>query len=113
MSGFKRKLMPSADDLNATLVSDNENIARQPRPYRPLLRQRNHRGIGGYAILVDEGAPELLRCKHHIPSLAAFQKRTFSGVMPISSLEGIQTDRITWEVMALEALPATPKEKAE
>ena len=113
MSGFKRKPMPSADDLNATLVSDNGNIARQSKPYRPLLRQRNHRGIEEYAILVDVCAPELLRCKRHIPSLAAFQKRTFSGVMPISILGGIQTDRVIWEVMALEALPATPKEKAE
>jgi len=113
MSGFERKPMHSADDLNAALVSDTGKIARQSKPYRPLLRQRNHRGLGEYAILADGGAPEPLRCKRHIPSQDAFQKRTFSGVMPISILGGIQTDRVLWEVMALEALPATPKEKAE
>ena len=68
MSGFKRKPMPSADEVPAAQVSSTGKIARQPKPYRPLLRQRNHRGLGEYAILADGGAPEPLRCKRHIPS---------------------------------------------
>jgi hypothetical protein len=112
MSGFKRPLMPSGDDLDQALVTSTGKITRQSKPCSPLLRQRNHRGLGGYAILVDLGAPDLLRGAQHIPGLAAFQKSTVSGLMPISGLGGIQADRLIREVMELEALPAKPQEKA-
>jgi hypothetical protein len=112
MSGFKRPLMPSADDLDPALVTSTGKITRQSKPCSLLLRQRNHRGLGGYATLVDLGAPELLRGAQHIPGLAAFRKSTVSGLIPISGLGGIQTNWLIREVMELEALPAKPKGKA-
>jgi hypothetical protein len=66
MSGFKCKPMPSAVEPNAEQVSGTGKITRQSKSHRPLLRQRNRRGLGGYAILVHLGVPEPLRLKQHI-----------------------------------------------
>jgi hypothetical protein len=113
MSGFKRKPMLSADEPDiAAQVASIGQIARRSIPYSLLLSRWNPRGLGDQATLADIDAPELPRPKQHIPDLVAFQKSTFIGIVPISSLGGMQIDRVIRELVELEAIPAKPKEKA-
>jgi chromosome partitioning protein len=113
-------LIPCMADRNSVLearktaaqVASIGQIARRSIPYRLLLSRWNPRGLSEQATLADIDASDLPRLKQHIPDLVAFQKSTFSGVVPISGLVGIQIDRIIKELVELEALPAKPQEKA-
>jgi hypothetical protein len=87
-------------------------IARWPIPYRVVLTRWNPKGLSDTAILEDIEAAGLPRIKQHVPDLVAFQTSTLSGIVPISGLAPIYMDRIIEELVALEALPAKPQEKA-
>jgi hypothetical protein len=109
MSGFKRKLMASAEEWKvAAQVSNAGQIATPSRPCRPQLRRWHHRGLWGSVTLADIGAPELSRLKQH---LFAFQKR--GAVVPISGLVGILIDRFIRVLVELEASPSKPQEKTK
>ena len=113
-------LIPCMPDRNSVLearktakqVESISKIARRVIPHRVLLTRWNPKGLSDKATLEDIEAAGLPRIKQHVPDLVAFQKSTFSGIVPISGLVGIQMDRIIEELVALEALPAKPQEKA-
>lgn len=113
-------LIPCMADRNSVLearktagqVQSIGKIARRSIPYRVILTRWNPKGLADKATLEDIEAAGLPRLKQHIPDLVAFQKSTFSGVVPVSGLVGLQVDRIIEELVALEALPSKPEEKA-
>jgi hypothetical protein len=87
-------------------------IARWPIPYRIILTRWNPKGLSDKATLEDVEVAGFPRIKQHVPELVAFQKNTFTGIVPLSGLVGIQMNRTIGELAALEALPAKPQEKA-
>jgi chromosome partitioning protein len=113
-------LIPCMADRNSVLearktagqVESIAKIARRSIPYRVILSRWSPRGLSDKATLEDIEAAGLPRIRQHVPDLVAFQKSTFSGIVPISGLVGIQIDRIIEELVALDALPAKPQEKA-
>jgi chromosome partitioning protein len=109
-------LIPCMPDRNSVLearktakqVESISQIARRPIPSMIVLTRWTPTGLAERAALEDLEASKLPRMKQHIGDLVAFQKYTFSGVMPKSGLVGLQIDRIIEELRGLEAIPAKP-----
>jgi hypothetical protein len=72
----------------------------------------NPRGLSERATLEDLEASSLSMLQQHLGDLTAFQKSTFSGVMPSGGSIGRQIDNIILELEALEAIGPKPIEDA-
>jgi len=109
-------LIPCMPDRNSVLearktakqVESISKIARRTIPYRVLLTRWNPRGLAEQATIEDLEASGLIPLTQYLADLVAFQKMTFSGVMPRSGLVGLQVDRIIDELRSLEVIPSKP-----
>jgi len=109
-------LIPCMPDRNSVLearktakqVESISKIARRTIPYRVLLTRWNPRGLAEKATIEDLEALGLVPLTQYLTDLVAFQKMTFSGVMPRSGLVGLQVDRVIDELRSLEVVPSKP-----
>lgn len=105
-------LIPVMPDRNSVVearrtaqqVKSVSEIARREIPYRVLLTRWNRRGLSERAALEDLEAYKLPRLQQTIGDLSAFQKSTFSGVMPHTGYIGMTVSRIIDELKGLEAI---------
>lgn len=113
-------LIPCMPDRNSVLearktakqVESISQLARRIIPYRLLLTRWNHMGLAERATLEDIEASKLPRLLQHISDLVAFQKYTFSGVMPKSGIVGRQIDKVIEELQGLGAVASKPEKVA-
>jgi len=109
-------LIPVMPDRNSVIEARKTSrqldgiskIARRSIPYRLLLNRWNPRGLAEKATLEDIEASGLLKLDACLYDLVAFQKATFSGVMPKSGLVGFQVDKVIAELVGLGAMAAKP-----
>jgi len=115
-------LIPCMPDRNSVLearktaqqVQSISQIARRPIPHRLILTRWTPTGLAERATIEDIEASNLPRLQQHVGDLVAFQKYTFSGVMPKSGTVGRQIDEIIEELQGLEIIAPKPaKEAAE
>jgi chromosome partitioning protein len=107
-------LIPVMPDRNSVVearrtaqqVKSVAEIARRPIPYRVLLTRWNKRGLSERATLEDLEASNLPRLQQTIGDLTAFQKSTFSGVMPHTGFIGNMVSKVIDELKGLDALDA-------
>jgi chromosome partitioning protein len=112
-------LIPCMPDRNSVLearktakqVESISRIARRTIPHRLLLTRWTPKGLAEKATLEDIEESGLIPLSQHLSDLVAFQKATFSGVMPRTGLIGHQTDRVIEALRGLEAIPAKPVRK--
>jgi chromosome partitioning protein len=105
-------LIPVMPDRNSVVearrtaqqVASVAEIARRPIPYRVLLTRWNKRGLSERATLEDLEAYSLPMLQHTIGDLTAFQKSTFSGVMPHTGFIGLMISKVIDELKGLEAI---------
>ena len=87
-------LIPVMPDRNSVVearrtaqqIKSVSEIARRDIPYRVLLTRWSRRGLSERAALEDLEASKLPMLQQTIGDLTAFQKSTFSGVMPYTGL---------------------------
>jgi chromosome partitioning protein len=109
-------IIPVMPDRNSVLearktarqVQSVSKIARRDIPYRLLCTRWNPKNLAERATIEDIEGSHLPRFQQHLADLSAFQKLTFSGVVPKSGLIGIQVDRIISELQGIDALAAKP-----
>jgi chromosome partitioning protein len=112
-------LIPCMPDRNSVLearktakqVESISQIARREIPFRLVLTRWTPVGLAERATLEDIEASSLPRLKQYLGDLVAFQKYTFSGVMPRSGVVGVHVDRLISELQALEAIAAKPEKE--
>ena len=105
-------LIPVMPDRNSVLearktarqVASVSKIARRDIPYRIVRNRWNPKGLAERATLEDLAATEMPTLVQHLGDLVAFQKYTFSGIMPKSGLVGLQIDRVIDELTGLGSL---------
>ena len=105
-------LIPVMPDRNSVVearrtaqqVESVSEIARRDIPYRVLLTRWNKRGLSERATIEDIEASNLPTLQHTIGDLAAFQKSTFSGVMPHTGFIGLMISKVIDELRDLEAI---------
>src|SRR3954453_13549280 len=105
-------LIPVMPDRNSVVearrtaqqVKSVAEIARREIPYRVLLTRWNKRGLSERATLEDLEASKLPVLKQTIGDLSAFQKSTFSGVMPHMGYIGVMVSKLIDEIKGLEAI---------
>ena len=109
-------LIPVMPDRNSVLearktarqVQSVGKIARRDIPYRILCTRWNPRNLAERATVEDLEGSSLPRLRQHLSDLSAFQKLTFSGVVPRSGSIGAQVDRIIMELQGLGVIAAAP-----
>jgi chromosome partitioning protein len=107
-------LIPVMPDRNSVVearrtarqVKSVSEIARRPIPYRVLLTRWNKRGLSERATLEDLEASKLPKMQQTVGDLTAFQKSTFSGVMPHTGFIGIMISKVIDELKGLEVIDA-------
>jgi chromosome partitioning protein len=105
-------LIPVMPDRNSVVearrtsqqVKSVSEIARRDIPYRVLLTRWNKRGLSERATIEDLEASKLPTLQHTIGDLTAFQKSTFSGVMPHTGFIGIMVSRVIDELKGLDVI---------
>jgi chromosome partitioning protein len=105
-------LIPVMPDRNSVVeavrtarqVQSVSEIARRDIPYRVLMTRWNPKGLSERAAIEDLDASKLPRLKHHIGDLVAFQKSSFSGVMPSKGYVGMVVTRVIDELRSLGAI---------
>lgn len=90
----------------AQQVRSVSEIARRDIPYKILLTRWNRRGLSERATLEDLEASKLPILKQTIGDLSAFQKSTFSGVMPHTGYIGAMVSKLIDELKGLEVIDA-------
>ena len=113
-------LIPAMPDRNSVLearktarqVDSVSQIARRTIPYRVVLSRWDPRGLSERAAVEDLEGFSLPRLTWHLSDLSAYQKYTFSGVMPHTGIVGVQVSRIIEEVMGLGAIAPKPAAEA-
>lgn len=88
----------------AQQVQSVAEIARRDIPYRVLLTRWNRKGLSERATLEDIEASRLPVFQQTIGDLTAFQKVTFSGVMPHTGFIGLTLSKLIDELRGLEVL---------
>lgn len=114
-------LIPVMPDRNSVLearktakqVESISKIARRTIPHRVLLTRWNPKGLSERATLEDLAEAGLQPLPSYLSDLVAFQKATFSGVMPKTGLVGFQVDRVIESLRGIEAIPAKPSREVE
>ncbi len=114
-------LIPCMPDRNSVIearktakqVESISKIARRSIPYRVLLSRWNPRGLSEKATLEDLAEAGLASLPCYLSDLVAYQKATFSGVMPRAGLVGFQADRLIECLRGIEAIPANPSTGVE
>jgi len=109
-------LIPVMPDRNSVLearktakqVESISKIARRTIPHRVLLTRWNPKGLSERATLEDLAEAGLQPLPSYLSDLVAFQKSTFSGVMPKTGLVGFQVDKLIESLRGIEAIPAKP-----
>lgn len=109
-------VIPVMPDRNSMLearktarqVQSVSKIARRDIPYRILCTRWNPKNLAERATIEDIEGSGLPRLQQHLADLSAFQKLTFSGVVPRSGVIGAQVDRIITELQDLGAIAAKP-----
>jgi chromosome partitioning protein len=96
----------------AQQVKSVSEIARRDIPYRVLLTRWTPKGLSERAALEDLEASSLPRLQHHIGDLVAFQKSSFSGVMPTKGYIGLIVSRVIDELVGLGAIGPVAAEAA-
>jgi chromosome partitioning protein len=105
-------LIPVMPDRNSVVeavrtaqqVRSVSEIARREIPYRVLMTRWNPKGISERAAVEDLDASRLPRLEQHIGDLVAFQKSSFSGVMPSKGYIGAVVTRVIDELKSLGAI---------
>ena len=113
-------LIPCMADRNSVLearktakqVESIAKIARRSIPHRVLLTRWNPKGLAEKATLEDISESGLEPLTAYLSDLVAFQKATFSGVMPRTGLIGFQVDRVIECLRTIEAIPPRPSRDA-
>jgi chromosome partitioning protein len=113
-------IIPVMPDRNSILeavrtaqqVRSVSQIARRDIPSRVLLTRWTPRGISERAALEDIEASSLPRFQQHIGTLVAFQKCSFSGVMPTTGPIGDIVGNLISELKGLGAIAPLATEKA-
>jgi chromosome partitioning protein len=113
-------LIPAMPDRNSVLearktarqVDSVGQIARRPIPYRIVLSRWDPRGLSERAAVEDLEGSGLPRLNWHLSDLSAYQKYTFSGVMPHTGIVAVQVRRLIEEIVGLGAIAPKPAEKA-
>jgi len=113
-------LIPAMPDRNSVLearktarqVDSVGQIARRPIPYRIVLSRWDPRGLSERAAVEDLEGSGLPRLNWYLSDLSAYQKYTFSGVMPHTGIVAIQVRRLIEEIVSLGAIAPKPAEKA-
>jgi len=113
-------LIPAMPDRNSVLearktarqVDSVGQIARRPIPYRIVLSRWDPRGLSERAAVEDLEGSGLPRLSWYLSDLSAYQKYTFSGVMPHTGVVAIQVRRLIEEIVGLGAIAPKPAEKA-
>jgi len=113
-------LIPAMPDRNSVLearktarqVDSVGQIARRPIPYRIVLSRWDPRGLSERAAVEDLEGSGLPRLNWYLSDLSAYQKYTFSGVMPHTGIVAIQVRRLIEEIVGLGAIAPKPAEKA-
>ena len=113
-------LIPAMPDRNSVLearktarqVDSVAQIARRSIPYRIVLSRWDPRGLSERAALEDIEGSNLPRLSWHLSDLSAYQKYTFSGIMPHTGIVGLQTRRIIDELVALGGIGPKPAAEA-
>ena len=90
----------------AQQIKSVSEIARRDIPYRVLLTRWSRRGLSERAALEDLEASKLPMLQQTIGDLTAFQKSTFSGVMPYTGFIGIMVSKLIDELRGLEVIEA-------
>jgi hypothetical protein len=88
----------------AQQVRSVSEIARRDIPYLVLMTRWNPKGISERAAVEDLDASRLPRLEQHIGDLVAFQKSSFSGVMPSKGYIGAVVTRVIDELKSLGAI---------
>jgi chromosome partitioning protein len=96
----------------AQQVRSVSEIARRDIPFRVLLTRWNPKGLSERAALEDIEAARLPRLKQHLGDLVAFQKSSFSGVMPSKGYVGLMVSKVVDELQTLGAIEPLAKRKA-
>lgn len=107
-------LIPVMPDRNSVVearrtaqqVKSVSEIARRDIPYKVLLTRWNRRGLSERATLEDLEASKLPVLKQTIGDLSAFQKSTFSGIMPHTGYIGGMVSKLIDELKGLEIIEA-------
>jgi chromosome partitioning protein len=107
-------LIPVMPDRNSVVearrtaqqVNSVAEIARRPIPSRVLLTRWNKRGLSERAALEDLEASKLPTLQQAIGDLTAFQKSTFSGVMPHTGFIGVTMSKLIDELKGLDIVEA-------
>lgn len=107
-------LIPVMPDRNSVIearrtaqqVKSVAEIARRDIPFRVLLTRWNRRGLSERATLGDLEASRLPTLKQTIGDLSAFQKSTFSGIMPHTGYIGAMVSKLIDELMGLGTVEA-------
>src|ERR1700722_1612688 len=105
-------LIPVMPDRNSVVeavrtaqqVRSVSEIARRDIPYLVLMTRWNPKGISERAAVEDLDASRLPRLEQHIGDLVAFQKSSFSGVMPSKGYIGAVVTRVIDELKSLGAI---------
>ena len=107
-------LIPVMPDRNSVVearrtaqqVKSVSEIARRDIAYKVLLTRWNRRGLSERATLEDLEAASLPTLKQTIGDLSAFQKSTFSGIMPHTGFIGIMVSKLIDELKGLGVIEA-------
>jgi chromosome partitioning protein len=113
-------LIPAMPDRNSVLearktarqVDSVGQIARRPIPHRIVLSRWDPRGLSERAAIEDLESSGLTRLNWYLSDLSAYQKYTFSGVMPHTGIVAVQVRRLIEEIVGLGAIAPKPAEKA-
>jgi chromosome partitioning protein len=113
-------LIPAMPDRNSVLearktarqVDSVAQIARPSIPYRIVLSRWDPRGLSERAALEYIEGSNLPRLSWHLSDLSAYQKYTFSGIMPHAGIVGLQTRRIIDELVTLGGIGPKPAAEA-
>jgi chromosome partitioning protein len=105
-------LIPVMPDRNSVVeairtaqqVRSVSEIARRDILYRVLMTRWNPKGISERAAIEDLDTSRLPRLENHIGDLVAFQKSSFSGVMPSKGYIGAVVTRVIGELQSLGAI---------
>lgn len=105
-------LIPVMPDRNSVVeairtaqqVRSVSEIARRDILYRVPMTRWNPKGISERAAIEDLDTSRLPRLENHIGDLVAFQKSSFSGVMPSKGYIGAVVTRVIGELQSLGAI---------
>jgi len=114
-------LIPVMPDRNSMLearktarqVQSVSKIARRNIPYRLLCTRWSPRNLAERATVDDIEGSNLPKLQQYLADLSAFQKLTFSGVVPRSGVIGAQVDRIIEELQGLGAIAVKPAQRKQ